>query len=127
MKTLWRTVQLKLRRSYWKYLNGIFSEHETSDQAAKNKRFWSYISHQKSSNIGVSSLKKNGRMISDPKEQAEVLNQQFQSVFGNGREYTEDEFQVKTGLPNTVMSSMAEIIIIKQNGVQSMLTNLNPY
>ena len=67
-------------------------------------------------------------MISDPKEQAEVLNQQFQSVFGNGKEYTEEEFQEKTGMPNTDKPSMDAITnTINKNGVKSMLTNLNPY
>ena len=42
-----------------------------------NKRFWSYIKHQKSSNTGVAPLKKDGQLTSDPKAQAELLNEQF--------------------------------------------------
>ena len=55
-KKLRREIQRKLRRAYWDYLNGIFSEN--SQQGENNKRFWSYIKHQKSSNVGISPLKK---------------------------------------------------------------------
>ena len=40
-------------------------------------------------------------MTSHPKAQAEVLNQQFQSVFGDDKQYTEEEFFQKTGMPHT--------------------------
>ena len=51
-KQLRREVQRQLRRAYWAYLNTIFEDAD-SEQAAKNKRFWTYIKHQKSSNVGV--------------------------------------------------------------------------
>ena len=85
VKNLRRTIQRQLRRSYWNYLNTVFTGEDTPDQAGKNKRFWSYIKHQKSSNTGVAPLKKDCHLTSDPKAQAELLNEQFQSVFGDGR------------------------------------------
>ena len=80
VKNLRRTVQRQLRRSYWNYLNTVFTGEDTPDQAGKNKRFWSNIKHQKSSNTGVAPLKKDGHLTSDPKAQAELLNEQFQSL-----------------------------------------------
>ena len=77
----------------------------------KNKRFWSYIKHQRSSNTGVASLKKDGRLTSDPKEQVEVLNLQFQSVFGDGKRYTEEEFKQKTGMYDCDFPTMEDIEI----------------
>ena len=53
-KNLRRFVQRQLRQSYWRY-----------------------IKHRRSSNAGVAPLKEDGRLTSDPKEQAEVLNLQF--------------------------------------------------
>ena len=91
----------------------------------KNKRFWSYIKHQRSSNTGVASLKKDGRLTSDPKEQVEVLNLQFQSVLGDGKRYTE-EFMQKTGMHDCDFSAMEDIEISEQ-GVTTLLQNLNPH
>ena len=80
VKNLRRTVQRQLRRSYWNYPNTVFTGEDTPDQAGKNKRFWSYIKHQKPSDTGVAPLKKDGHLTSDHKAQAELLNGQFQSV-----------------------------------------------
>ena len=73
-------VQRQLRRSYWNYLNTVFTGEDTPDQAGKNKWFWSCIKHQKPSDTGVAPLKKDGHLTSDHKAQAELLNGQFQSV-----------------------------------------------
>ena len=40
----------------------------------------------------------NRLVVSDP--QAELLNQQFQSVSGNGRQFTAGKFYQKTGMSN---------------------------
>ena len=37
VKNLRRTVQRQLRRSYWNYLNTVFTGEDTPDQAGKNK------------------------------------------------------------------------------------------
>ena len=51
-KQLRREVQRQLRRAYWNYLIKTFEEND-SQQTRKSKRFWTYIKHQKSSNVGV--------------------------------------------------------------------------
>ena len=53
VKNLRRTIQRQLSRSYWIYLNTVCTGEDTPDQAGKNRRFWSYIKYQKSSNTGV--------------------------------------------------------------------------
>jgi hypothetical protein len=121
-----RIVQRKLRQAYWGHLNTIFEGDEATDQAATNKRFWGFIKHQRSSNIGVAPLRKDGRLTSDPTEQAEVLNQQFQSVFGDGRQCTEEEFLDKTGMADNNVSTMTDIEITEQ-GVATLLKNINPH
>ena len=71
VKILRHTIQRQIRRSYWKYLNSVFTEEENAHQAG-NKRFWSYIKNQRSSNLGVAPLKKDGRLTSNLKEQCRV-------------------------------------------------------
>lgn len=48
-------------------------------------------------------------MTSNPKAQAEVLSQQFQLVFGDGRQYTEEEFFQKTGMPHSNFPVMDDV------------------
>ena len=114
--------------SYWNYLNTVFTGEDTPDQAGKNKRFWSYIKHQNSSNTGVAPLKKDGHLTSDPKAQAELLNKQFhfQSVLGDGRQYTAEEFELKTGMADRGIPTIDDIKISEQ-GVKKFMENLSLY
>ena len=72
-----RIVQRQLRQSYRRYMNNIFTEENVSSQTTKNKQFWSRVKHQRSSNAGIAPVKNDGRLTSDLKEQAEVLNLSF--------------------------------------------------
>ena len=125
VKVLRRTIQRQIRRSYWKYLNSVFAEEKNAHQAG-NRRSWSYIKNQLSSNVGVAPLKTDGCLTSDPKEQAELLNEQFQSVFGDGHEYTAEEFELKTGMTNSNIPAM-DNININCEGAKKLLKNLNPH
>jgi hypothetical protein len=80
-----RKVQRMMRKCYWEYLNSIFEE-ESDDSMSKNKKFWTFIKHRRSSRPGVAPLKKNGKLFTSPNMQATILNEQFQSAFSNGRE-----------------------------------------
>ena len=86
-----------MRRSFWDYINETLTSSD-SDGPQSFKRFWSYIKRQRTAKTGVSPLKVNGRLISDPKEKVEVLNSQFQSAFSEGRTYSRDEFQTNCKL-----------------------------
>ena len=50
----------------------LFTEppQEEAEDGAKPclKRFWTYIKHQRTANTGVSLLKAQGRLITDPKQ-----------------------------------------------------------
>jgi hypothetical protein len=124
-KVMRRLVQRLLRQSYWNYLNNIFTGEDDPVNAGKNKRFWTYMKNQKSSSIGVAPLKKDGQLTSDPTVQAEVLNAQFQSVFGDGATYSEEEFQTKTGMTILDTPPMDEIHINSQ-GVEKLMRSLDP-
>ena len=123
-KQLRREVQRQLRCAYWSYLDDTFSEAD-SEQAAKNKRFWSYIKHLKSSNAGVAPLKEEGRLVSDPKAQADILNRQFQSVFGSGQTYSQEEFHEKCRLPPRDFPTLDKVNI-NIHGVKKLISNLKP-
>ncbi|KAI8494635.1 hypothetical protein Bbelb_278610 [Branchiostoma belcheri] len=125
VKALRRTIQRQIRRSYWSHLNSVFTE-ETSAYKPGNKRFWAYVKNQRSSNAGVAPLKKDGRLTSNPQEQADILNEHFQSVFSDGQQYSNAEFEEKTGMQNIDVPAMDNITITCE-GVSKLMEKLNPH
>ena len=71
-------------------------------------------------------LKKDCHLTSDPKAQAELLNEQFQSVFRDGRQYTAEEFELKTGMADRGIPTIDDIKISEQ-GVKKFMENRSPY
>lgn len=120
-----RKVQRMMRQSYWDYLNNIFEE-ENSLKNNRNKKFWAYIKHRRSTRPGVAPLKKDGKLYYSPSMQSAILNQQFQSAFSEGKDYTAEEFLQKTGMQPLDIPPMEEILI-SEEGVKKQLHNLNPY
>ena len=57
-----------------------------------SKRFWTYIKHKKTDKNGVSPLKRRGKLETDPVNQANILNDQFKSVFSDSSTINEEEF-----------------------------------
>lgn len=45
------------------------------------KPFWKYTKSQKQDNVGVSPLKRDGKLVTSSTDKANILNQQFKSVF----------------------------------------------
>ena len=62
-------------------VQSIVTPQEKETEYTSMKRFWSFIKHKRSGNVGVSSLKKDRKLYSHPLCKAELLNKQFQSVF----------------------------------------------
>ena len=83
------------------------------------KTFWSYIKRLKSNSVGVSDLTSNGVLHSDPKTKANILNNQFFSVFT-----IEDTKQLPT--TDLHVSEKVTQLIITPEGVLKQLLNLNP-
>ena len=67
-----------MRKAEWEYTNNTITQ---GLQTNNSKSFWKYIKIRKQDNIGVAPLKKNGSLVCDSKEKAEILLDQFQSVF----------------------------------------------
>ena len=91
-------------------------------QELKNnpKIFFSFIKSKKCENIGVSPLRySKGKLHTDDKVKANLLNRQFISVFSN------DDAITPTML-STRIANMPEITVTI-NGVTKLLEKLNPY
>src|SRR5271170_3442091 len=88
------------------------------------KRFWSFVKYKtKGQHCSVQSLKdKNGNMISDPKEKANLLNQHFHSVFTKEIESESSE------LPNRTEEtfSLHDIVLLKP-GIVQLVKNLQQH
>ena len=68
------------KKAYHKYINDIISPDSTSNP----KRFWGFINSKKKDSSGVAPLKSSdGLTYSDPASKANILNDQFSSVFNS--------------------------------------------
>ena len=85
-KSVKALFQRKLRKAYWDYIEQILDFEKADSPSTQpthksSKQFWSFIKSQRQENFGVAPLRENGVLVSDPQEKAEILNNQFSSVF----------------------------------------------
>ena len=81
------------------------------------KMFWSFIKKLKQENSGISDLEMDGRIVSDDKKKADILNEQFQSVFT-----TEPDGDIPS-LGDSPYQQIKHLSITKE-GVEKLLNNL---
>ena len=111
-----RTSQTACRQAYREYLTNIVSP----DSKDNPKRFWSFIKSKRCDNSGVAPLKgPSGITYSDNKSKAQILNDQFCSVFNKN----EDPAGIKTKGPSP-FPDMPEINITNA-GVEKLLSSMN--
>ena len=67
-----------VKKAHNRYINNVLSDGMNSNS---NKPFWRYIKSQKTESTGVSPLKDQGKIFSDPLKKAKILANQFKSVF----------------------------------------------
>ena len=97
-------------KSYRKHIASVCSD--------SPKKFWSFIKSLKIDSMGIPTLKRNGRLESDNRCKAEILNDQFKSVFT-----TENDNPPQEAEPT--IPSMPDITINLED-VTKLLKNLNP-
>ena len=86
-----------------------------------NKKLFRYIKNKGQDNIGISDLKdKQGKLIQDPVKKANLLNEQFGSVFSNQSPRVSHNFPKHNKLPD--MNN----ITVTRAGVLKLLININP-
>ena len=114
---LFTQTQREIRQSHRKYMTEVISD-SYKDQP---KKFWSYIKTRKQESFGIAPLKNmDGFIHSDAKTKAEILNDQFQSVFTQ-----EDTANVPDKGPSPYPTM--EDITVHPNGVKKQLTKLNAH
>ena len=81
------------------------------------KQFWSFVKSLKNDSTGIPALKNQGVLISDNTQKAELLNEQFSSVFTN-----EDLSSLPQALP-CMFPTIPDIVIVP-DGIEKLLKNL---
>jgi len=116
-KKLKAELQRQSRRAHTEFMKEIVSK-ELKDNP---KRFWSYIKSRKQDASGITALKnKDGFLHSDTPTKAEILNNQFHSV------YTKEDLNNIPHKGQSPHQTMPAIHISLQ-GVKKLLKGLRPY
>ena len=89
MLSLKRQVQRRLRQAYWSYTEKLICG---NNDIETKKRFWSYVKAKSTQTSNVAPLKIDGRLVTDAKERAEALNQQFQKAFSEETPCSAEDF-----------------------------------
>ena len=134
-KKVQQQVQKKFRQEYWSYINGIFFPNEDSaDPEEKKKTLWNYIKHCMKDSIGVAPLRNtsSGKLHSEPREKAELLNKQFQSVFSQNnplclKHLAERVARIVAPAPKASHYPTMPDFTIATNGIKKMLGTLKPH
>ncbi len=71
-------IRNKLHKNYWDYLNNMLDPEKDNNSIQK---FWKYIKSTKQDTMGIGTLKNNGVLAETAEQKAEMLNNQFTSVF----------------------------------------------
>ncbi len=106
-------IQKQTRQARWDHINSIVSQ--DGDKARKG--FWKYVKQFKADNTGIAVLKRNGQTATSPKDKAEMLNNQFSSVFT----HEDSDFVAPASHQYPPIGN----INVTVEGVEKLLLNLN--
>jgi len=67
-----------IKKAHWDYVNNILSESLSTNDS---KPFWKYIKSKRQENTGIAPLLQRGVLHSNSLDKANILNNQFKSVF----------------------------------------------
>ena len=116
-KELRSLIQKKLRQTYWKYIEDIITPLQEDNPHSGMKRFWGFIKRVKRDYVNVGTLKKGGKLISNSKEKADLLNKHFELVFTKATAIT-------PGFLEHSKSLQMPQILFTEKGVQKVLEGL---
>lgn len=89
-----KECKTQFHKAETQYVNNIITEGlEKNDR----KPFWRYAKAKKQDNIGIAPLRHQGSMTNDSKEKANILNDQFKSVFTKSTSTTLEESTIDQG------------------------------
>ena len=119
-RNAFKKIQNKVRsahnKAHWSHLNRILAER----LELGNKPFWSYIKSQRQDTQGVSPLRKRGQLHSDAPTKANILSEQFKSVFTKDDPHTSTKQLPGAGFPHIPP------LAVEQHGIEKLLRALNP-
>ena len=104
----------QLRQTEWQHINEVIDQ---GLQENNTKPFWNYVKSKKEDNIGIAPLKDKGNLVRDCKGRAEILVDQFLSVFTkeDSRDLPEVSSRVADDIPH---------LTIGEDGVVKLLCNI---
>ena len=121
-KDLKYNIQKQIRNAYWLYIESVIF---TSDsQQCSNKKFYSFVKHNKTEQCGVAPLKHQGLTYTDPVDKANILNRQFESVFSKPQPLSLKQL-AKQAIAVMYAPKM-QMIDISIEGVDKLLQGLSP-
>jgi hypothetical protein len=114
-RTFPKECKRHLRKAEWDYVRTNIIDGLNNNNI---KPFWKYVKSKRQESGGIAPLKKGTNLISDSKGKAELLLNQFKSIFTK---------PTNNDLPSTRIQSKNNIrpIIIDQKGLEKLLTNIN--
>ena len=114
-RTFQKECKCHLRKAEWDYVSTNIIDGLNN---SNTKPFWKYVKSKRQESGGIAPLKKGTNLISDSKGKAELLLNQFKSVFTK---------PTNNDLPSTrIQSKKIRPIIIDQKGLEKLLANINP-
>ncbi|KAM7440902.1 hypothetical protein ABFA07_010005 [Porites harrisoni] len=118
-----KLVHKELQLAHQQYVNSLLDIDEADPihdhaKAGITKLFWQYIKAKRRDSAGIAFLKSHGKKFTKPKKKADILNEQYDSVFTL-------EDPVLPQLPDSPYPDMPNIHI-DNNGVIKLLSGLNP-
>ena len=114
-KEIKQLCQKECRRAHFDYVNSIFSEGNL-----QNKKLWSYIKSKRQESNNIPDLTNDhGNLAQDPLGKANLLNEQFSSVFSNPSPAIDTTLSQQTRLPDI------QEILVSSEGVHKLLSNIN--
>ena len=114
-KALKKKTQKACRDGHDNYVNDILTKDSTNP-----KRYWNFIKSKKKDNTGMAPLKKDGLTFCDRQNQANIMGNQFSSVFTK-----EDTSNLPDLGPSNTQS--APPINVDPKGIQKLLKDLKPH
>ena len=74
-------MKKRIRKQHAAYIHNLFTD-ESKSKEDLNKQFWTYVKHRRSQAMTqIGPLKKGVSLVTAAEEMAEMLNNQFVSVF----------------------------------------------
>ena len=84
LKPLKHFIQNQSRKAYWDNVEDLITpkdEDSPNEKLSISKKFYTFIKHKKTDSTGIKTLKKNGATVTDSEQKADLLNNDFYSVF----------------------------------------------